>query len=289
MVIAQLLGGLGNQLFQYAAARRIAWAHNAPLKLDVSGFEHYGRRTYALRAFNIIEEFASAADVASVRGAGLGRRLRQGAERLLPYRRRRWLLERHYHFDPEVLGAGSHVYLEGYWQSEKYFKDIEDIIRSEFTVKTTIGAAGEAIAAEIHSTESVSVHVRRGDYVDDPVVRRVHGPCTEEYYRAAMSHMVGKTATPAFFLFSDDAGAALEDIRSEYPMRLASRQGRRNDYEDFWLMTQCKHHIIANSSFSWWAAWLGSHPGKVVVAPRRWVNTEELDTRDLIPEGWHRI
>ena len=166
MVVVRLIGGLGNQLFQYAAARRVAHINNASLKLDVSGFESYKLHAYSLKHFNIREEFASPEEIARFNGSGLTNHLSLWVQKLRPYYRRARVVERHFHFDANILRISSkNVYLDGYWQSERYFKDIEALLRRELAVKPAPDAANMATSQRIRGVRSVSLHIRRGDYV----------------------------------------------------------------------------------------------------------------------------
>ena len=150
-------------------------------------------------------------------------------------------------------------------------------------------AANQAASLAIRACESVSVHIRRGDYLSNPAFYRFHGVCAVEYYEAAVGHLAGAVENPCFFLFSDDLDWARRNLRLDYPVTYVDHNGEDKDYEDLRLMSQCKHHIIANSSFSWWAAWLCANPGKIVIAPRKWFNDPNIDTADIIPASWRRI
>ena len=289
MVIVQLKGGLGNQLFQYATGRAIAHRNNVPLKLDVSKFESYPLRKYRLDHFDTVASIASPAEVARLTGSGQrGARAKAYSliQRYLPYYRRSVLKEKHFHFDPNILRASGKVYLVGYWQSEKYFKDIEPILWQELTVKHRPDPANQAMSRLIHQTESVSLHIRRGDYVSNPITHEYHGVCSLDYYQAAVQTLTQTVEEPHFFVFSDDMEWARQNLRLDYPITFVTHNGVEKDYEDLRLMSQCKHHIIANSAFSWWGAWLNPNPDKIVFAPRHWLDDPRFDTRDVIPESW---
>jgi len=294
MVIVRLVGGLGNQMFQYAAGRAVAHRNQTQLKLDVSALERDARRNYKLHHFNIQERFASPEELARVKGTS-GNRLTRlvllFSRGLLP--RYRWtVIQEDYigPFDPSIMAASGNVYLAGYWQSEKYFTNIQDIIRHEFTVKYAPDAQSRAVAEMIDRIPcSVSLHVRRGDYVSSPRTARVHGTCDLTYYQEAVKWIAERVPQPHLFVFSDDPGWITENLHVSYPTTLVTHNDATRDYEDLRLMSLCKHHIIANSTFSWWGAWLCPNPGKLVVAPRRWFNEFEADTRDLIPDCWYRL
>lgn len=292
MVIVQLLGGLGNQMFQYAAARRIAYMNNTLLKFDITCFKNYKNRKYDLGCFNIIEDFASPEDIIRLRGPSIRsirRLVFKFIERYKPYNKRQYIREKHFHFDPDILKVSSDVYLEGYWQSEKYFKDIEDIIRSEFQIKYKPDSVNKKIGSLILGLQSVSIHIRRGDYIADPNIYKVHGICPLEYYNAAIEKILKIIKNPHFFIFSDDPAWAENNLRIDYPTTFINGNSGNKDYEDMRLMSFCKHHVIGNSSFSWWGAWLSENPDKIVIAPKKWFNDQRKNTNDLIPESWHRI
>jgi len=293
MIIVRLLGGLGNQLFHYALARRLSILHNVPLKLDISQFETCKPRKYSLSAFNIIEDFATQDDIARIKGKGFAifKRL---MDALLPYHKRSFICERSFGFDPNILKSPKNVYLAGCWQSERYFEDIEDIIRREFTVKIKPDADNERAMELINSVNAVSLHIRRTDYVSLSAANQRHGTCRLEYYRQAVEIIAQKVESPHFFIFSDDIPWAKENITLRYPTVFISHNSSTNkDFEDLRLMTQCHHHIIANSTFSWWGAWLNKRHGKIVIVPKKWFKKwytdESVDTKDLIPDGWIRI
>ena len=292
MVIVRLIGGLGNQLFQYALGRHIAHRHGVSLKLDISAFESHELRSYNLSHFNIIEDFASADEIAALKwGEVLGNfpRIALWLQQLRPIDRRSYIIERHFHFDPDVLKSPADVYLEGYWQSEKYFKGIEDLLRSEFTVRTAPEAHDINVASRIMNEESVSVHVRRADYVTNNQTRTVHRTSSLEYYASAIRKINELSNTPHLFVFSDDPDWAMANLRFGERITFVTHNDTSKNYQDIRLMSLCRYHIIANSSFSWWSAWLCSYPGKIVCAPKQWFVTPDHDVRDLIPSDWHVI
>jgi hypothetical protein len=297
MIIVKLMGGLGNQMFQYAMGRSLAHRHNTQLKLDLSFLESTPEvttpRVYELEHFNITGEIATPLEVAEFTGkyndlfqsALVKMRRLIGLSAASPFH----YVERHFHFDPAVLDAPDNTYLEGYWQSEKYFRDTEDIILHEFVVTSEPDEWNRRMAEEIEATASFSIHVRRGDYVADKATSEYHGVCSLDYYRTAVDMIVSQIKSPHFFVFSDDPAWVKENLELRYPVTFMDHNGPRRSHEDLRLMSLCKHHIIANSSFSWWGAWLCRNPNKIVIAPERWFNDTEIDTKDLLPERWIRI
>jgi len=290
MVIVRLNGGLGNQMFQYATGRAVAHRNRTQVKLDVSALEQDAARSYRLHHFNIVESFATPDEVARFTKRDLWSRISPRVERyLLPPYKRSVFAERFAHFDPDILRVRGSVYLTGYWQSEKYFKDIEQIIRQDFTLRHTADPDNQKLARIIANTNSVSLHIRRGDYVSNPTLFRKYGVCSLEYYQGAVVKVAEEVKDPHLFIFSDDIDWARDNLRLRHPLTFVAHNDADKDYEDLRLMSLCKHHIMANSSFSWWGAWLCTNPGKIVMAPKRWFKMPGRDTRDLIPDSWHRI
>lgn len=292
MIIAKLMGGLGNQMFQYAAGRCLALRHGVPLKLDLSFLEgnQSGNtpRRFALDNYAISAAKASPLETALMSGRG-GSRLGTATVSVLQklfgnilYR------ERFFQFDPEVLRLSGRVYLEGYWQSEQYFTEYAEVIRREFMVTEPLLGRNRELADEICSVNAVSVHVRRGDYVRDAKTNAVHGVCTIDYYEKALEIMAQCTSDTVFFVFSDEPEWGVQHLKMDGPLRYIGHNGD-TPHEDLRLMSLCRHHIIANSSFSWWGAWLSANPDKIVIAPKRWFNDPAINTDDLTPAGWQRI
>lgn len=291
MIIIKLFGGLGNQMFQYAAAGRLAYIHRTKLKLDISHFNSQALRKYSLNCFNIQEDFATPDEINKFKPweMKLPKKIISNIKRLLLKSHRLVVEEKFYHFDSEILNLPNEVYLNGYWQSEKYFKDIEEIIRKKFTIKYPQTGKNKDLAEQINSCESVSLHVRRGDYISDVNVNQIHGICELDYYYSCIKQITQKIDKPIFFVFSDDPAWTRENFRTDYPMVIIEHNRPKNAYEDLRLMSQCKHNIIANSSFSWWAAWLNSNSGKIIFAPKKWFKSIEKNDCDLFPNDWIRV
>jgi hypothetical protein len=297
MIVVRLAGGLGNQMFQYAAGRRLAHRHKTDLKLDLSFLKGPQQgctpRRYALHRLNISAGIATSREVSLLSGRGrtpIGTalvRFRNGLG--LAARRPRVFRERHFHFDPALLAAPDDLYLEGYWQSERYFADVAEILREEFAVRSEPASYYAGLAETAGSTNSVSVHVRRGDYASDPATRGTHGICDGSYYRRCVDYVRERVADPRFFVFSDDPAWARENVRVDAGAVYVDGPVPENDCEDLRLMSLCRHNVIANSTFSWWGAWLNTNPARIVLTPARWFADDDLDTRDLIPDSWVRM
>jgi hypothetical protein len=274
-------------MFQYAAGRALSLHHRVPLKLDISSLNKEKNRSYRLGYFNIREDFADGREIARIEGNRVTKGLFRLAEKY-GLRRRKGILKESClkPFTPSIFDMPKQVLLDGYWQTEKYFASCKEIIQKEFTLKNPPCEASAALAERIKKSDSVAVHVRRGDYVTDAGINRVHGTCETGYYEQCLAHFTKQPANPVFFVFSDDP----EWVEKNFPRAFAAVEpvGNTggNDYEDLWLMSLCKHNITANSSFSWWAAWLNRNPGKIVLAPGNWFRDRACDTRDLFPPGW---
>lgn len=298
-IIVQLMGGLGNQLFQYAAGRRIAEINNFPLKLDLSWFKYHPSwfkyrpyRPYSLNHFATLKDVASLAEIAELKGLTLtqlkGKLLQKQYTDKTP-NKRTVIQEKTVDFDPEILQISNSAYLSGYWQSEKYFKDIEDIIRKEFTVITPPESKNIKIANEIREAEAVSIHVRRGDYISDPKANQSIGLCSLDYYYRSIDYVMSRVEKPHFYIFSDDPDWTQQHITIDAPTTYVRNNPSDKNYEDLRLMTYCRHFIIANSSFSWWGAWLSSNRQKIVVSPVQWFKGTQYNDDDRVPKEWIRL
>ena len=293
MIITQLIGGLGNQLFQYAAGRGIAQELETELKLDISGFRAYPLRSFKLNHFNITCQIASDDEILSVQKKGRSKILNKISEivdQKKPFYKRNVIRERFsYQYDKEIELIHDNRYLEGYWQNEQYFKDIEELIRSEFTLKDPVSAPNQMLLQIVENDDnSVSIHIRRGDYVTNAHTSQYHGTCSPEYYYAAMKKIQRTIPSPHYYIFSDDISWVKENLSIPGPVTFFEGRGDR-DYEELMLMKCCRYNIIANSSFSWWGAWLNDNPAKMVIAPLRWLNDPNINTSDAVPGTWIRI
>ena len=287
----RLVGGLGNQMFQYAAGVGLAQQRDGRVVLDLSAFSNYAPWPYQLDKLRVPQDIGEKAPPAWPPGralaARLGRRLSVG----VPRRMNGVYVEPHFHFDQSFFElGGDHIRLEGYFQSPLYFAGCEQLLRERFQPVAGFGATAQAWADRIDATRgSVSLHVRRGDYVNNPNVAAVHASVDQGYYSRAIAtlrRMCGEELE--FFLFSDDA-AFVAQAFAALPRAHVVRSDPARSWEDMFLMARCDHHIIANSSYSWWGAWLNASPEKVVLAPGQWFTRQRLATTnimDLFPAGW---
>ncbi len=290
VIIVRLTGGLGNQMFQYAAARSLADRFSVPLRLDISDFESYFLRRYEIHDFAIRATIADDKELAPFRVKKNRLTLWQRILRKTSLNRHKSLLaERSFAYDERIEIVRPPVYLDGYWQSERYFSKNSDAIRSDFSLAKDLDNANAAIKNQINSVCAVSVHVRRGDYVSDQRTNHYHGTCGVDYYNGAIKFIKQRVEHPHFFVFSDDHDWTKKNIACDAPTTYVTANSSKSGILDMALMRQCRHHIIANSSFSWWGAWLNPLPDKIVIAPQRWFSHARHDTSDLIPGSWLKV
>jgi len=292
MIVSHILGGIGNQMFQYAAGRSLAIYLNDCYTLDLNDFDRYTlHHGYELkRVFDVPAEPTSPDELQSVLGfrrlSLIKKILRRRQFSIL--RGRKFIVEPYFNFWPKFFSLNSSSYLYGYWQSEKYFKLIEKVIRDDFSFKPPLTEKNLLIANQIDQTNAISLHIRRGDYLTDVKTNRIMSVCDISYYERAISYMAAKVSNPVFYVFSDDMDWVKQSISITYPAVYVDHNRGEDSYVDMQLMSLCKHHIIANSSFSWWGAWLNPSAKKIVVAPSMWFKNGNNDS-DLIPEGWVRL
>lgn len=290
MIISSIIGGLGNQMFQYAAGRALSLERGQPFRLDVAGFADYRlHHGFELqRVFDFSAEIATEAEVRSILGWQFSSVIRRAVSRpgLAFLRRDGFVIEPHFDYWPGINNVPHDCYLSGYWQSEKYFKNMAEVIRSEFTFKCPLENRNSELADEISQVSAVSLHVRRGDYLTNTKNTAMHGLCSLDYYREAIQYISVRVEKPHFFIFSDDIAWVKNNLKMDFSCQYVDHNNGPQSYNDMHLMSLCQHHIIANSSFSWWGAWLNPRPNKMVIAPMKWFASQQKSTRDLIPSSW---
>jgi len=296
MIISKLISGLGNQLFQYTIGRHLSLTHQVPLKLDLSFFKDQKLRSYKLDHYNIQAETATEQDVESLTAIyqrkSLYAKIYRKVEKWRPKNKRLYYKEDEWWiYEPGLLQASSPVYLNGYWQHYKYFENIDPRIREELTLKENELADAPAIVGEILGNESsVSLHVRRGDYITDRDAYNFMGVMPLAYYHQAINYIIAKGIKPSFYVFSDDLDWVKDNIQVNAPLTCVDLHGGQKDYVELDLMSKCRHNIIANSSFSWWGAFLNQNPGKIVIAPAQWVKPEDVNRKiELVFPTWTKI
>lgn len=286
MITVGLKGGLGNQLFQYALGRRLSLDYDCPLIIDARALAHDPLRNYALNQFQIPSRLAKPL---SYPLSGLASRLNFLYKRLPWIQRLNVVNEKSFAFDPQILECGDRVYLNGYWQSERYFLPIRQTLLTDLQLAATLNTEQAELAQKIQACNAISLHVRRGDYLTDAKTNSYHGLCDLDWYDRAVDAITQGISSPQFYVFSDDYEWASHNLQLNYPTHFIKPQPDGNESVDMYFMSICKHNIIANSSFSWWGAWLNQNPSKKVIAPAQWFANAPHDTRDLIPSDWHRL
>jgi hypothetical protein len=293
MILVRLMGGLGNQMFQYALGRKLSLLHNTDLFMDTSFLDKssktHVKREYELYIFDLPASLAGEKELdkfEGIRKSTIKSRLQHVLPSLMPYH---IITESSHAFDPKILRSPENTLLVGFWQTEKYFIDIEDSIRNDFKFSQAFDVENKAIAEKIISSHSVSLHVRRGDYVSNSDIQKHHGICSIEYYNMALSQITSKHKNVELFVFSDEPEWVKQNMRFDLPATYITRNRDKTASIDMHLMSLCKHNIIANSSFSWWAAWLNGYKDKIVIAPKNWVADKTLNTNDVIPDNWIKI
>lgn len=303
MIITWLTGGLGNQMFQYAAGLALAEHRRTVLKLDVSWFKHdpayEAHNRYALSCFNLTEQFATREELDRTRGVKLTRteqwsiavaralRLRQYAQRYAEPAN--WHQPPTFAFYPEFFAQPDNTYLNGMFQSEKFFAPVADLLRLHFSFRYPPQPAVAAMEARIRSRPSAALHFRRGDYQRNATFAREIGALDLDYYRRAVQLLRERSPDATLYLFSDDIESVAREFTPEGPHEYVRCVKPWHAYDKIRLMSQCEHIAIANSTFSWWAAWLNPSPDKLVIAPDPWFDHSTNDGRDLVPAGWTKL
>lgn len=279
MITSRIFGGLGNQLFQYATARALALRNSTSLRLDTRLCTPGNHWAYGLDHFDIQAEIA----VPDALPPDKSQPLRYAIWRYLGGRPR-FLREKGLGYSVEIAQWKGEAYLHGYFQSEQYFKDVADQIRRELVVKTPPSDENKRWLDHIAQGTSVSLHVRRGDYL---AAKGSHAVCDAAYYARAVACIAERTgADLKVFIFSDSPDWAEENIELPFEKHVMRHNGSDKHYEDIRLMSACRHHIIANSTFSWWGAWLNARSETITIAPQTWFGTEKLSNPDIIPARW---
>lgn len=287
MIVSRIYGGLGNQMFQYAAARQLAARLGTDLFLDATQFQTYKLHGYAIHRYPLKSKEMSP-EVGSRGPLRFGgkwwkRLLSSGGPPLKLVR------EKGLAWQSQLQEARDNSYLVGYWQSERYFSNVRPQLLQELTLTEPAEGRDAEIIHAMRSTTSVTVHVRRGDYVSNAATNQVHGTCDSEYYQRSVTLLAAKHGPLNLFVFSDDPAWCRENLRMGHPTVFVDHNDAERNCEDLCVMSHARHFIVANSSFSWWGAWLSTSEDKTVCAPARWFRTSRNDESDIVPKSWHRI
>jgi hypothetical protein len=271
MLIVELSGGLGNQLFQYAAGCGIADKLGTEVKFNLC-FCGGTPRVYELPVFNIEPRIATLEEIKKTKALPENYLLKQLYKiwrRILPYKYRHYVNERGRFFDRNMFRLSPDCYLEGYWQSEKYFEHIEAKLKSRLVFRKKIN---NPLAEKIKNTNSVSIHFRRTDFRNNI--------CDLDYYQKAVCFITSHAPPPVLFVFSDDLPWVRKNFQIDLECVYVEGDSAADDLQ---LISLCRHNIIANSTFSWWGAWLNNSPDKIVVVPAKIYE----NNRDIVPNSWH--
>ena len=297
VVISTLTGGFGNQLFQYAVGFAVAKANDSSLRLDLRHYQpphppgpprplQLGRLRAQVEPIRLIDKVRLSFSFHNYREIRGSRWMRKKPLRWLPLPRFRRFDDTGT-FNPNVLEVTpGDVYLTGVWQTERYFAAVRNELLEQFQFRQQPDAANREMLDRIAEKTAVSVHIRRGDYLHPDTLTR---PCSIDYYERAFAWMAERVTDANYFIFSDDPDWVKANLKAPAGSRYVTHNVGKNDTEDLRLMSHCNHFIIANSSFSWWGAWLSPSPGKQVVAPTRWYPQGHQSETDLVPQSWTRL
>ena len=279
MIITNIIGGIGNQLFQYYFGRKIADLNNTSLKLDISGFETYSWHKFELNKFNLKYNIASKEDVEILLQDNV---IAKGVQKFLPYYKRKFVKQKVDFYTSNLLKIKDNSYLKGYWQCDKYFLSMRDVILNEVTLKSKFeNESFKILKKEILKNNSISLHVRRGNYLDLKVPI-----CSIDYYESALNLISKSIEKFKVYIFTNDVKWCRENFSEKYNITIISSQENIFDYHELILMSCCYHNIISNSTFSWWAGWLNNSPNKKIIYPKI---AKEMLNKDLFLEDWIMI
>jgi hypothetical protein len=290
MIIIKLTGGLGNQMFQYACARAIAHRNNCQVLADLSFYNEAGQTEGTTVRDFLLGNFSFALDVANTKLIKLFTQKQKSIfQRIFGNTKNyNFVCEEAIYYKPYITELKAPLLLHGYFQSEKYFKDAEHLIRADFKFKSS-SSRNNQLLEKIKSTNSVSLHIRRGDYATNANINQYHGLCSLNFYKEAIKIIEERVDNPHFYIFSDDLEWTKQNLPINHPHTFVEGNIGKASFEDMRLMSFCKHNITANSSFSWWGAWLNENLDKIVVAPKNWVTTNTYSIEDLLPPSWIKI
>jgi hypothetical protein len=292
MIVVQLMGGLGNQMFQYAFGKQLAIQNKTTLKVDLTFLkDRTPRPNFVFRDFDL-DIFSLSVDSAKKDDLKLfssrPNKFRRIIAKLLKTNYVQ-LNENSFSFNKANFIREKNIHLTGYWQSPKYFKEIEQELRSSFQFKQQLKGLELDLFYEIKNEEAICINFRRGDFVNLKTGAETHGTPNENYYKNAIDFIASKTINPKFYIFSDDIEWCRENVTLEHPFKIIGHEYKGTKFAAYLqLMSACKHFIIPNSTFAWWGAWLNNDPDKIVISPKKWFENDELQnqTQDLIPEEW---
>lgn len=281
MIAIRLQGGLGNQMFQYAYGRELV-SRGYGVVYEDSSFATDSLRDYELDVWRVDAPKLSAADRVLLPRRFEGQGWANWLQGKRPLRK---LSERPLGFHQRFLTPPTHAYLTGYWQSERFFPRVRDELVDAFRPAKSVSEESRHVAALVETTNAVAIHVRRTDFL----TLSAHQGCGVAYYERCVSDLLNHFAELEVFVFSDDLAWCEANLRFRCPTRFVGHNSGPTAYEDLWLMSRCRHHVIPNSTFSWWSAWLKTDPSGVTYAPAPWFNDPAAPGGDVTPDRWIAI
>lgn len=284
--IVKFNGGLGNQMFQWAFGMALEAKTGVKTVFDMSFFEKKYARPYELNVFGVncprVEGFLD-----KLKLTLLWKFRKKIADNTILGTG--FYAEAHFHYDNKLFSIKPNTYIEGFFQSEKYFEVVKDIVRAAFQFKTKPDSFNQHLIEQISNSNSISLHIRRGDYVQKKRYQNLYATCSLDYYKRGVEYIAKTVEDPKLFVFSDDPSWVKQNLDLPYECIFVSNNSGDKSWEDMRLMSLCKHNVIANSSFSWWGAWLNNNPQKIVIAPKKWFNDGKIVQSDVIPQEWIRL
>lgn len=294
MIYIKLYGGLGNQMFQYAFAYALSLKWGGSLYLETSSFKEncekrdsFTPRTFELEVFDLQGKEISREYLEKY----YNRKNSRFWSRLPWFKPTTLVKENEFGYYPDFFSIKPPLLLDGYFQCENYFLDYSSQIKKIFAFPITLLNFKQLSIFKSLSANpnAVSIHVRRGDYVTDSSIKSFHGICGTDYYRNAIEKIKSVLPDAEYYLFTDSLELVKEEFREFANIKYIVSESNQPSWIDMMLMSTCKHHIIANSSYSWWGAWLGVNPNKTVIAPEKWFANNEVDYSNVVPEKWIKL
>jgi hypothetical protein len=298
MACIQIVGGLGNQMFQYAFGRYVSIETNSKLIMDISllekDIEGVTKWEFGMSIFNFHADIGSEKNLKPFRQSFLIKLFKKLVYLISigKINDSQFLTESDFEKDQRLFLRKSHrKTIVGYWQSEDYFRIAESEIRNDLKFINKLSKRNSDLKDSIVSTNSVSIHIRRGDYISNKGANKTHGTCSPDYYVRAIDYLTSKISDPYFYFFSDDINWVKDNFKLDFQHKLIDWNHGKESYIDMQMMSYCKHNIIANSSFSWWGAWLNDNSVKIVVAPKIWFRDKVKNKKanKILPDSWIRL
>jgi len=293
MIIAELVGGLANQMVIYAAAKALSEHLQVELKIDITKLNKDKKRDYALNHLNIETKIASQKEIDWIcqkSNFWLVNKIKKKIRKKCNGNAFGIYVEPAISFDPNFFSLNDNTYIRGNFINANYFSSIEKVLRHEFQINSPLSNKTKELIESISSSNSVSIHIRRGDYANEKKTNEIHGLIPIDYYKTSIDLISNRIKSPNFYIFSDDITWVKENLQTTQEIHFIEHTNGETAYEDLYMMSQCKHNIIANSGFSYWGAWLNTNEEKLIISPKQWCADNKLNDRfKLIPKEWLKI